>query len=144
MVYNIFPPKTCLPYIFPLFFLLYWQNFSLTQSKSWERRKKRNFCMRDHHGRSMLLWKQSLCSHLIDIIEPWKKILFMRICGYFNSVDPPMCERSREIIPGLLRRIREIEAWANRESKIEVSLACSVLLVGVDSYLVPKGYGGAQ
>ncbi|PON81074.1 hypothetical protein TorRG33x02_231050 [Trema orientale] len=31
-------------------------------------------------------------------------------CGFFYSVDPEMCERSKRVIPGLLRRIRDLEA----------------------------------
>ena len=30
-------------------------------------------------------------------------------CGFFRWIDPPMCARSKAIIPGLLRRIREME-----------------------------------
>ncbi|KAL7120200.1 hypothetical protein ACP275_02G108700 [Erythranthe tilingii] len=30
-------------------------------------------------------------------------------CNYFIWVDPPMCERSCQIIPGLLRRINNNE-----------------------------------
>ncbi|PON67760.1 hypothetical protein TorRG33x02_263550 [Trema orientale] len=31
-------------------------------------------------------------------------------CGFFYWVDPEMCERSKRVIPGLLRRIRDLEA----------------------------------
>ncbi|PON61596.1 Zinc finger, GRF-type [Parasponia andersonii] len=31
-------------------------------------------------------------------------------CGFFYWVDPKMYERSKRIIPGLLRRIRDLEA----------------------------------
>ncbi|PIN03175.1 hypothetical protein CDL12_24306 [Handroanthus impetiginosus] len=30
-------------------------------------------------------------------------------CSYFAWIDPPMCSRSRQIIPGLLWRINKIE-----------------------------------
>ena len=30
-------------------------------------------------------------------------------CGFFRWIDPPMCARSKTIIPGLLRKIRELE-----------------------------------
>ena len=40
-------------------------------------------------------------------------------CGFFTWVDPPMCARSKEIIPGLLRRINtgenEIKRYKRRE-----------------------------
>ncbi|KAM7501346.1 hypothetical protein LguiB_000250 [Lonicera macranthoides] len=31
------------------------------------------------------------------------------VCGYFSWVDPPMCKRSKEIIPGLLRKKNQLE-----------------------------------
>ena len=31
-------------------------------------------------------------------------------CGFFCWYDPPICERSKKVIPGLLRRIRELES----------------------------------
>ena len=40
-------------------------------------------------------------------------------CGFFTWHDPPMCTRSREIIPGLLRRINTAEAQVNRGKKKE-------------------------
>ncbi|KAK1577581.1 hypothetical protein Q3G72_022964 [Acer saccharum] len=30
-------------------------------------------------------------------------------CGFFRWFDPPICARSKQIIPGLLRRLRELE-----------------------------------
>ncbi|GER54804.1 GRF zinc finger containing protein [Striga asiatica] len=30
-------------------------------------------------------------------------------CNYFSWIDPPMCPRSRQIIPGLLRRVNRLE-----------------------------------
>ncbi|KAK2635806.1 hypothetical protein Ddye_030598 [Dipteronia dyeriana] len=30
-------------------------------------------------------------------------------CGFFRWSDPPMCARSKVIIPGLLRRIQDLE-----------------------------------
>ncbi|KAL0379227.1 UNVERIFIED_CONTAM: hypothetical protein Sradi_3228200 [Sesamum radiatum] len=32
-----------------------------------------------------------------------------RRCGFFEWEDPPMCERARNIIPSLLRRINAME-----------------------------------
>ena len=30
-------------------------------------------------------------------------------CGFFRWLDPPICARSKQIIPGLLRRLRELD-----------------------------------
>ncbi|KAM7459313.1 hypothetical protein LguiA_036307 [Lonicera macranthoides] len=40
-------------------------------------------------------------------------------CGFFRWVDPSMCERSRVVIPGLLRRINTIEAEVSRSKSRE-------------------------
>ena len=31
-------------------------------------------------------------------------------CGFFRWYDPPICARSKKVIPGLLRRIRDLES----------------------------------
>ena len=31
-------------------------------------------------------------------------------CGFFSWVDPPLCTRVRQIIPGLLRRTNDLQA----------------------------------
>ncbi|KAG8384113.1 hypothetical protein BUALT_Bualt04G0084500 [Buddleja alternifolia] len=31
-------------------------------------------------------------------------------CGFFVWLDPPMCERSRNVIPGLLRSVNRLQA----------------------------------
>ncbi|KAK1350636.1 GRF-type domain-containing protein [Heracleum sosnowskyi] len=33
-----------------------------------------------------------------------------RKCGFFNWIDPPLCDRARAIIPGLIRRMNRLEA----------------------------------
>ena len=40
-------------------------------------------------------------------------------CGFFNWYDPPICARSKKIIPGLLRRIRELETKMGEENGFE-------------------------
>ena len=30
-------------------------------------------------------------------------------CGFFEWLDPPMCSRSKQIIPGLLKKINRLE-----------------------------------
>ena len=30
-------------------------------------------------------------------------------CGFWKWYDPPICQRSKDVIPGLLRRIRHLE-----------------------------------
>ncbi|PIN06779.1 hypothetical protein CDL12_20663 [Handroanthus impetiginosus] len=39
-----------------------------------------------------------------------------RGCSFFSWMDPPVCERSRQIIPGLLRRVNKLE---NEVTKFE-------------------------
>ncbi len=43
-------------------------------------------------------------------------------CGFFRWYDPPMCARLKKVIPGLLRRIRELEARIEDEMHNEVDL----------------------
>ncbi|KAG8369037.1 hypothetical protein BUALT_Bualt15G0108700 [Buddleja alternifolia] len=35
-------------------------------------------------------------------------------CNYFVWIDPPICTRARQIIPGLLRRVNRFEEDLNR------------------------------
>ncbi|KAG8380438.1 hypothetical protein BUALT_Bualt06G0015300 [Buddleja alternifolia] len=42
-----------------------------------------------------------------------KKIQESGGCNFFEFIDPPMCERSRHIISGLLRRV----TWLENESE---------------------------
>ncbi|KAM7530607.1 hypothetical protein LguiB_034017 [Lonicera macranthoides] len=42
----------------------------------------------------------------------------MASCGYFECIDPPICARSKEIIPGLLRRINRCEKKLERRRKL--------------------------
>ncbi|KAL0309138.1 UNVERIFIED_CONTAM: hypothetical protein Sradi_5856100 [Sesamum radiatum] len=37
-----------------------------------------------------------------------------KYCGSFQWVDPPMCRRSREVIPGLLARMNQYESAVKR------------------------------
>ena len=30
-------------------------------------------------------------------------------CGFFQWLDPPMCERSKQIIPGLIRKVENLQ-----------------------------------
>ena len=46
-------------------------------------------------------------------------------CGFFHWYDPPMNARSRKVIPGLLRRIRQLEARIDDEIHNEVELSGS-------------------
>ncbi|KAK4412538.1 hypothetical protein Salat_2900900 [Sesamum alatum] len=38
-------------------------------------------------------------------------------CGTFQWVDPPMCRRSKEVIPGLLNRISQYESEVKRANE---------------------------
>ncbi|KAM7507563.1 hypothetical protein LguiA_018016 [Lonicera macranthoides] len=49
------------------------------------------------------------------------------VCGYFSWVDPPMCKRSKEIIPGLLRKKNQLE-----DEVMNIGGASLVLLVIAD------------
>ncbi|KAG8369541.1 hypothetical protein BUALT_Bualt14G0024200 [Buddleja alternifolia] len=40
-------------------------------------------------------------------------------CAYFMWLDPPMCTRARQIIPGLLRRVNRFEEDLKKKSKRE-------------------------
>ncbi|KAG8382761.1 hypothetical protein BUALT_Bualt05G0110900 [Buddleja alternifolia] len=43
-------------------------------------------------------------------------------CGFFSWLDPPMCERSKNVIPGLLRSIRSMEEAERKANKRERKL----------------------
>ena len=40
-------------------------------------------------------------------------------CGFFRWHDPPICERSKQIIPGLLRRIQELQMRVGESNDVE-------------------------
>ena len=40
-------------------------------------------------------------------------------CSFFIWIDPPMCNRARMIIPGLLRRLTEMEEDIKRAKRRE-------------------------
>ncbi|KAK3206901.1 hypothetical protein Dsin_020947 [Dipteronia sinensis] len=42
-------------------------------------------------------------------------------CGFFRWYGPPMCARSKLIIPGLLRRIRELEMGSSETNVLEAN-----------------------
>ncbi|KAH7841216.1 hypothetical protein Vadar_027176 [Vaccinium darrowii] len=48
-------------------------------------------------------------------------------CGYFMWVDPPMCARSRVVIPGLLRSLRRLEAEVKREKKMKMFMVMALI-----------------
>ncbi|KAL8053324.1 hypothetical protein ABFX02_05G063400 [Erythranthe guttata] len=51
-------------------------------------------------------------------------------CNYFVWTDPPMCERSRQIIPGLLRRINKQEEEMKKKQRfLWMTLICSWFLL---------------
>lgn len=41
--------------------------------------------------------------------NPGRRFKSCSKCGFFEWVDPPMCERARAIIPGLLRKLNRYE-----------------------------------
>ncbi|XP_027171459.1 uncharacterized protein LOC113776817 [Coffea eugenioides] len=55
-------------------------------------------------------------------------------CGFWEWYDPTMCERSTQVIPGLLRRMNRMESnmeeletsarrWENKAQKLELKVA---------------------
>ncbi|KAK6150062.1 hypothetical protein DH2020_017587 [Rehmannia glutinosa] len=40
-------------------------------------------------------------------------------CTFFNWIDPPMCSRARQIIPGLLKKINKLEDQVKEFEKLE-------------------------
>nr|KAJ0191629.1 hypothetical protein LSAT_V11C800421560 [Lactuca sativa] len=55
-------------------------------------------------------------------------------CGFLGWIDPPMCQRSIAIIPGLLRTINRHE--------VEDALACLVYLVSIVFVVLELGIRG--
>ena len=47
-------------------------------------------------------------------------------CKFFKWIDPEMCNRSKNIIPGLLRRIRELEHEVKMQGRVGYCGKCSV------------------
>lgn len=52
-------------------------------------------------------------------------------CGYFRWFDPPMCVRSKDIIPGLLRRLSKAERKNWREKVLWISLLLSWIIFAI-------------
>ncbi|GER56895.1 GRF zinc finger containing protein [Striga asiatica] len=60
----------------------------------------------------MSLWSEDGDSDNVEGRQPWAAIpvmLELRGCDFFDWYDPPMCRRSKIIIPGLLRKMNERE-----------------------------------
>ncbi|GJY65347.1 zinc finger, GRF-type containing protein [Tanacetum coccineum] len=53
-------------------------------------------------------------------------------CGFFRWIDPPMCARSVQIIPGLLRSMNDhqerVNAMAAANARLKICLVCSWML----------------
>ncbi|KAI8009455.1 DNA topoisomerase 3-alpha [Camellia lanceoleosa] len=56
-------------------------------------------------------------------------------CNHFTWIDPPMCDRAVQIIPGLLKKLNKMEAQlkkrTKRERKLWICLVLSWLVVGI-------------
>ncbi|KAL7132165.1 hypothetical protein ABFS83_12G053600 [Erythranthe nasuta] len=65
--------------------------------------------------------------------DNYKKI---RGCNYFVWIDPPMCDRSRQIIPGLLRKINMREEELMKKSSREKCLWIAVIISWLFVYLL--------
>ena len=53
-------------------------------------------------------------------------------CNFFGWYDPPICNRARQVIPGLLRKVdlleKKVEAQKKRERKLLVVI-CIFMIV---------------
>lgn len=49
-------------------------------------------------------------------------------CGYFVWVDPPMCERSKAVIPGLIRSLARHEVVMKKEKKKVMALWVALIV----------------
>ena len=80
--------------IFPLFFLLYRQNFNLTHRKA-EREE-----IREIFASETAMERVCFCRNRVYVCTSWtnlnpgKRFHPCHICGYFNWVDPTMCEQT--------------------------------------------------
>ncbi|PIN02097.1 DNA topoisomerase [Handroanthus impetiginosus] len=54
-------------------------------------------------------------------------------CNFFSWVDPPMCARSRQIIPGLLKRVNKLESEIARRKSKELKMW---IVMGVSCILI--------
>ena len=45
-----------------------------------------------------------------------------RMCRFFAWIDPPMCERAKIVIPGLIRRINNLEGGQGKPAPFEAEL----------------------
>ena len=54
-------------------------------------------------------------------------------CNFFGWYDPPICNRARQVIPGLLRKVdlleKKVEAQKKRERKLLVVICVSVCVL---------------
>ncbi|GER41163.1 GRF zinc finger containing protein [Striga asiatica] len=56
-------------------------------------------------------------------------------CTYFIWIDPPMCMRSRQVIPGLRKRVDRLEAEIRRKNIREKMLLFVLLVSWIVVYL---------
>lgn len=63
------------------------------------------------------------CKQLLSSTTSWtnanpgRRFVSCSKCGFFDWVDPPMCERARAIIPGLLRKLNRYQAMENEAAE---------------------------
>ncbi|GKE35250.1 RNA-directed DNA polymerase, eukaryota, partial [Tanacetum coccineum] len=81
-----------------------------------------------HSYEDWLLWFKNLrvSKRLKDVFEG------VTDCGFFRWIDPPMCARSVQIIPGLLRSMNDhqerVNAMAAANARLKICLVCSWVL----------------
>ena len=49
-------------------------------------------------------------------------------CGFFVWYDPPMCHRSKQVIPGLLRKLTRLENEVTN-TKRKQNVLCTIVVV---------------
>ncbi|GFP95187.1 hypothetical protein PHJA_001663100 [Phtheirospermum japonicum] len=50
---------------------------------------------------------------------------------YFSWIDPPICARARQIIPGILKRVNRLEGDLGRRNFREKFCGCCSLFLGL-------------
>ncbi|KAG5525179.1 hypothetical protein RHGRI_031753 [Rhododendron griersonianum] len=82
------------------------------------------FCYCGKVGKTTTSWTDSNPGRRFIGCESYGKA---GACGYFEWVDPPMCARSRVVIPGLIRSNGRLEAQLKRQNKMKQLLGLALI-----------------
>ena len=69
--------------------------------------------------------------HFADAVRMWLYLQKPDMCKYFQSLDEPIHARRRSIIPGLLKRVNQMEETIQKSRRREKIMICIILMLAM-------------